>query len=104
MKTLQARGMRDIPTIQGLRNSSVPTSLEQIVSELARLEHEKARLERELNIWTANQKKTENRLQQAHERIVLLQKIMDEMDPRHKTEEIANEKDSGKWQEVRMDY
>jgi len=104
MKSLQARGMRDIPTIQGLRHRSVPASREQIMSEMAHLEHEKARLERELNIWTANQKKTENRLQQAHGRIVLLQKIMDEMDPSHKTEETANEKDSGKWQEVRMDY
>jgi exonuclease VII small subunit len=104
MKTTQARGMRDIPTIQGLRNRSVPKSREQTVSELARLEHEKARLERELNIWIANQKKTENRLQQAHERIVILQKILEEMDPRHKADEIGNEKDLGKWQEVRMEY
>ena len=104
MKTIQFRGMRDIPTIQGLRNRSVPASRAQTVSELARLEHEKARLERELHIWIANQKKTENRLQQAEERIVLLQKTMDKMDPRHKPEETADEKDSGKWQAVPMEY
>ncbi len=59
MKTKHVRSMRDIPTIQGLRNRSVPTTREQVMSELARLEHEKARLEREMNIWLANQKKTE---------------------------------------------
>jgi predicted nucleic acid-binding Zn-ribbon protein len=102
MKISAAKGMRDIPTIQGLRNRSVPSNREQIVSELARLEHEKARLEREISIWVSNQKKTESRLKQAQDRIDLLQKIMDETDPRRKPEENVSE--PGKWQEFPMEY
>lgn len=82
MKTKHVRSMRDIPTIQGLRNRSVPATREQVMSELARLEHEKARLERELNMWIANQKKTEDRLQQLQERVNLLQTVMDEISPK----------------------
>ena len=49
MKTKDIKGMRNIPTIQGLRHRSLPTTREQTVAELARLEHEKVRLKRELN-------------------------------------------------------
>lgn len=101
MKTVKIRSMRDIPTIQGLRNRSVPGSREQIMSELARLEHEKARLHRELDIWIANQKKTEDRLRQVQERVALLQKVMDESDPRHKAED---ETDTDRWREVSLEY
>jgi peptidoglycan hydrolase CwlO-like protein len=101
--------MRDIPTIQGLRNRSVPATREQVMSELARLEHEKARLERELNIWLANQKKTEGRLQQLQERVNLLQAVMDEISPKkHKldpgSEQAEKIDDKNGYHEVSLEY
>lgn len=77
MKMKSVRGMRDIPTIQGLRHRSLPTTREQVVAEVARLEHEKARLERELNLWIDHQKRTEGQLRQVEERLALLQQVMD---------------------------
>ncbi|MBI4758053.1 MAG: hypothetical protein HY783_03490 [Chloroflexi bacterium] len=77
MKIKDIKSMRDIPTIQRLHNRSVPTTREQAVTELAHLEHEKARLERELNIWSINQKKTESRIQQVEGRLALLQRVLD---------------------------
>lgn len=65
--------MHDIPTAQGLTNRSVPATRAQVVAHLARAEHEKARLERELTMWVANQEQTERRLQQVRERIKVLQ-------------------------------
>jgi hypothetical protein len=76
METKDVRGMRDIPTIQGLRHHSVPGNREQAVSDLALLEHEKARLERELKMWISNQQKTEGRLRQVGERLALLEQIL----------------------------
>jgi hypothetical protein len=58
MKTTSPKGMRHITTIQSIRSRSVPSSSEQIMTELSRLEHEKGRLERERKIWIENQHKT----------------------------------------------
>jgi hypothetical protein len=77
MKKKYILGMRDIPTIQGLRNQSMPTTREQAVAEVARMEHEKARLQRELGIWLGNQEKTQNRLRQVEERLTRLQEMLD---------------------------
>lgn len=109
MKTKHLRGMRDIPTIQGIRNHSVPATREQAMTELTRLEHEKARLERELSIWLANQKKTEGRLQQLQERVTLLQNVMDELPPKRHRPDTGSEQledDAGKsnWREVPLEY
>jgi len=78
MKAKRTRGMRNIPTVQGLRHRSLPTTREQTVAELARLEHEKARLKRELNLWIDHQKRTEGQLQQVEERLTILQQMMDQ--------------------------
>ncbi len=110
MKTKHLRSMRDIPTIQGLRSRAVPSSREQVVSELARLEHEKARLERELSMWLANQKKTQDRIQQVQERLNLLQNMMEELSPKHRPAhsgeqvEEDDEKVAGKYREVSLEY
>jgi len=114
MKTKYLRNMRDIPTIQGLRNRAMPSSREQVVSELARLEHEKARLERELNIWLANQKKTQDRIQQVQERLNLLQHVMEELSPKKhrpanspasgEQADEDNEQKTGKYREVPLEY
>lgn len=70
--------MRDIPTVLGLTNRSVPATRPQAAVHLARAEHEKARLERELTMWVANQKQSEHRLQQVLERIKILQGVLNE--------------------------
>src|SRR5689334_12619267 len=79
MKTTSPKGMRQITTIQGLRSRSVPSSREQIMAELSRLEHEKARLEREQKIWLANQQKTGERLRATEDRIELLRGAFEQM-------------------------
>ncbi|MBI3362504.1 MAG: hypothetical protein HY023_15490 [Chloroflexi bacterium] len=78
MKLKRTRDMRDIPTIQGLRHRAMPRTREQALAEMVRLEHEKARLGRELNIWADNQKRTEDRLRHVEERLALVPKLLDE--------------------------
>ncbi len=73
MKKLKVRGMRDVTTLQRRNRRSVPESREQIAAEQARLEHERARLERELEIWLENQRKTNARLDDVIDRLDLLQ-------------------------------
>jgi septal ring factor EnvC (AmiA/AmiB activator) len=115
MKTEVVKGMRDIPTIQGLRHRSVPTTREQAVTELARLEHEKARLGRELNIWVSNQQKTESRLRQVEERLALLEQILNPPAAEDTAKRTAarrlspQEADSGEgaaqgWREIPLEY
>ena len=114
MKSKRVKGMRAIPTIQGLRNRSVPTTREQAVAEMARMEHEKARLERELNIWLGNQRNTEKRLRQVEERLAGLEQILNPPDGdgatkrqvrRTPTERTGGgEKEPRKWREIRLEY
>jgi hypothetical protein len=72
-KTNITRGMRDVLTIQGMRNRVLPKNREQAATELARMEHEKARLEREMAMWVSNQRRTEVRLQHVNERLAMLE-------------------------------
>jgi hypothetical protein len=122
MKTKHARGMRDIPTIQGLSSRSVPNTRPQAATELARLEHEKARLERELKMWIDNQKRTESRLRLVEERLALVQQVVvapaagDSTKPvlsgaegRRVRQSPTEEADSGEgeaqgWQEIPLEY
>jgi hypothetical protein len=116
MKIKRTRGMRNIPTIQGLRHRSLPTSREQTVAELARLEHEKARLNRELKLWIDHQKRTQSQLQQVEERLTLLQQILeppaadDSPKRAQKARRLPTEKGDGGegeaqgWQEIRLEY
>ena len=121
MKNKGTRGMRDIPTIQGLRHCSLPSTREQTVAEVARLEHEKARLERELDMWLENQKKTEKRLQDVRERLSHLQQVLEPPIAAHdspagdstklpRTRRSSSEKtDSGEgdsqgWREIKWEY
>jgi septal ring factor EnvC (AmiA/AmiB activator) len=120
MKTKDLRGMRDIPTIQGLRHRSLPTTREQTVAEIARLEHEKARLTRELNLWLEHQERTEKQLQQVEDRLDILHQIMDETTIERSTKPSGRERakarrsQTGKsnngeegeqeWQEITLEY
>jgi len=74
---MKMRTMRDIPTIQGLRERATPTTREQAISELARLEHEKARLSRELDLWTSKQQNTSEKIQQVEQRLLRLRQIIE---------------------------
>jgi hypothetical protein len=109
VKFKRARGMRDIPTIQGLRNRSVPNTREQTVSELARMEHEKARLERELSIWMRKREVTEDHLRQVQERITLLQQTLNPISPDNRPSAAGGGQDGDAteeraWQEIPLEY
>lgn len=110
MKTKDIRGMRDAPTHQGLGNRSVPSTREQIMTELARLEHERARLEREISMWIDNRKKAEGRLQRVAERIALLEQAMDESSAKHRPSSAdgrsrgSREQENVIWQEIPLEY
>jgi hypothetical protein len=77
MKAKRPRGMRDLMTIQGIAGRSVPDSREQIVAEQSRLEHERARLRRELAMWEENGRKTAGRLQAVEDRMTLLRRTLE---------------------------
>jgi hypothetical protein len=74
---MKVRTMRDIPTIQGLKNQATPATREQAITEVARLEHELSRLRRELEMWTANQTKTAERIRRVEDRLALLKGVVD---------------------------
>jgi exonuclease VII small subunit len=88
----------------------VPISREQIISGLARLEHEKARLERELKMWFNNHNKAQTRIQQVQKRIDILQQMLDELSNQSyptrssKHSEEDTEKKVSKYQEVKLEY
>jgi chromosome segregation ATPase len=120
MKPKNIMGMRDIPTIQALRHRSLPTTREQTVAEIARLEHEKARLKRELNLWLEHQERTEKQLQQVEDRLDILHQIMDQATDerstkpsgrgrargrRSATEEAdSDEGEARGWREISLEY
>jgi hypothetical protein len=114
MTRARVRSMRDIPTIQGLRSRSVPASREQAVAEMARMEHEKARLERELEMWLGNQRNAEKRLRQVEERLAGLEQILNPSDGDDATKRPAHRKptegtDGGEdqvrtWREIPLEY
>jgi hypothetical protein len=70
---MKVRGMRDVPGPQSVVNRKSANSREQAVTDLTRLEHEKARLERELSVWTGKQETTSRRLEQISGQLELLQ-------------------------------
>ena len=106
MESSRIRNMRDIPTIQGLKNRTVPDSREQIMSELARLEHEKARIDREISVWVGNQKKAQIRAMEVYDRIAILQGLIKELAPRS-SNGLGDEKEESKsseFREVKFEY
>ena len=65
-------GMRNVRTIQSVRHRSVPTTRLEMAAQLARLEHEKAGLERALKVFEATDRRIRASLEQAVARIDLL--------------------------------
>ncbi len=99
---MKPKGMHDVPTAQSLRNRSLPSSRAAIVAQLARMEHEKARLERELNVWRDKQQQTEGRLQQVQEHIARLQQALDVSWAEEKRAD--DQGDTRSWREIPLEY
>jgi len=75
---MKPKGMHDIATAQSHVNyRSIPATRAKTVAQLARMEHERARLERELNVWVRKQQQSERRLRQVLQYIGLLQRVLD---------------------------
>jgi hypothetical protein len=70
---MKVKGMRDVLGSQSVVNRSRQHTREQAVTDLTRLEHEKARLERELTVWTSKQETTSGRLAQVSAELASLQ-------------------------------
>lgn len=77
------KGMQNIQTLCGRahRDKAVTGSRVQTANELAYLEHSKDQLERELEVWSSNLNRAQGRLQSVRERIDLLQRTLEEMEP-----------------------
>jgi len=113
MKAKRPRGMRELMTIQSLAGRTVPDSREQIVAEQARLEHERSRLRRELDMWQENARKTAGRLQTVEDRMTLLRRTIEpiidaeqaEETERHPARSTGPESEpSTTWHEVVLEY
>ena len=73
---MKAKGMRDLATIQTVRNNSRPSSRAEMATQLARLEHELFREERELQIFEDKKAHALEALQQTRARIDQLQQAL----------------------------
>jgi hypothetical protein len=115
MKTKYSKGMRDIPTVQGIRSRFAPNTQPQAATELARLEHEKARLKRELKIWIDNQERTEKQLRYVEDRLALVKQVLMPLAaedtakrtaaPRSPTEKADSGEGAAQgWREVSLEY
>ena len=67
-------GLRSVATLQTLARSTEPQERYQIANRYARLENERARLEREIGIW-------ENRLQATTEKLAKVREEIDAIKP-----------------------
>lgn len=108
---MKIKGMRDIQTIYGRVHRVLSRTRAQVVAELAYLEHEKDRLERELAIWVTNQKQTEGRYESVRKRISVLQGILEEQSadnsptpPPSKKAVSRGRQACATWHEVPLEY
>jgi len=70
------RGLRDVATPQTLLNASQPRERHQLAGRFARLESERARLERELAMWNTRRKVTEDKLAKIYGQIDALRPLL----------------------------
>lgn len=76
--SVRIRGLRDVMTSHKVSADAVPANNGQRLSEIAWLEREMERLERESNILDANHERVSNRLAEVVERRELLLSLMRE--------------------------
>ncbi len=107
---MKPKGMHDIPTAQRLIGGSIPASRDKIMTQLARMEQERARLERELDMWVGKQQQTGGRLQQVRQRTELLQQALDKLPAAEGRRDSGAQPaaDDGRkakgWQEITLEY
>jgi len=107
---MKSKGMHDIPTAQGLSSRSIPATRAKIMTQLARMEQETARLGRELDMWVGKQNETEERLQQGQQRIELLQQALDKSPAAEGRRDSGTQRaaDDGRkaegWHEIPLEY
>jgi hypothetical protein len=75
---MDIKGLRDIATHSSMVSRGMPGTRQRAAFELALLEHEKAKLEREIGMWGANQRQAATRLRLARERSALLTRQLQE--------------------------
>jgi len=69
-------GLRDVATLQTLSHGAQPRERHQLVSRFARLENERARLERELDMWGTRKTVTADKLAKIYEQIDALRPLL----------------------------
>lgn len=62
MSKAKIKGCHDIRTLQARSDLTRAGSRQQVIAKLARLEHQKSLLQRQLKVWRQQQQKTEHRL------------------------------------------
>ena len=72
-------GLRSIATLQTLAGGSKPRERHQLANRYARLENERARLEREIGIWENCRQTATNKLAKVREEIDSLRPLLDEV-------------------------
>lgn len=58
---MRPKGMQHVRSMQSVANRSRPATRAQLVAQMARLEHEQARLARELAVWTQKVQQTQEK-------------------------------------------
>lgn len=111
LEMVKIKGVRDIQTLYERTHRARSRTRAQVVSELAYLEHEKDRINRELSAWHINQKQAESRLGFVRERIVQLKGILEEGLPTKRQSTVPSEEaEDGSlgvqtpWQEISLEY
>ena len=74
----RVKGPREVPTLTGQVAWSPPRSRARAVTEFARLEHERLRLETELGTRAALQRDLEARLQLVSRRLVMVMQMLND--------------------------
>ena len=68
--------LRQVATLKTLADAARPRARHQLVNRFARLENERARLERERDMWLARQTAVEHKLAKLREQIALLRPLL----------------------------
>lgn len=71
-----AKGLREVATLQTLAHGAQPRERHHAVSRFARLENERARLERELGMWEIRKRATEDKLAKVYAQIEALRPLL----------------------------
>ena len=72
------RGLRSVATLQTLARSTEPQERYQIANRYARLENERARLEREIGIWENRLQATAKKLAKVRDEIGTVKPLLEE--------------------------